>query len=469
MTTLTKAMLVALLARPLAHGAEGLFTELDFDEACQQAKNENKLVFIDFYTTWCMPCKVMEKTTFTDAGVITWLSQNTVPIKVDAEKNAKLAERYKVNAYPTLLFAKADGTEMGRMVGSCEPPDFLSESAAIRSGKTPLERADELLKSAGENDPMARMQYADSLARMGKYEEALDAYLWCFEEGNNYMIGFFGVRLSFLLSDIRRLGQDYPPALEALRQLRDAARERVLAEAPVEEKKEKSFWDHFRVTTATTSVPEFAALNDALGEEQDTLRVYDQMRKEHPDWPVVESLGDSVFDQLLAAKRYAEIAARTDLVRKAEQMASLLDRAAALLPEDKRDEMRTMQRESLIEDISQYYEVMLGVGDLESANKLAEQALKLDDGAETYNLLAWHGYLSEKPIEENVTQARKAYELTNGKDAAVLDTFARVLAALNQQDIACTLLRTDSASLTGDHEHRVLSAAMSDLHCHSPK
>src|SRR5882724_1309085 len=44
------------------------FRSIAFDAACAAAKSEGKLVFIDFYTTWCEPCKRLDKDTWTDAG-----------------------------------------------------------------------------------------------------------------------------------------------------------------------------------------------------------------------------------------------------------------------------------------------------------------------------------------------------------------------------------------------------------------
>ena len=62
------------------------FEQLDVNAAVAKAKKENKLVFIDVYTTWCGPCKWLSKNVFTDDAVGTYYNEHFVCIKVDAEK-----------------------------------------------------------------------------------------------------------------------------------------------------------------------------------------------------------------------------------------------------------------------------------------------------------------------------------------------------------------------------------------------
>ena len=61
--------LLLFLLSPSAFGATP-FSDSTFKDACQQASTDQKLVFIDFYTTWCGPCKLLDKNTWTDAEVV---------------------------------------------------------------------------------------------------------------------------------------------------------------------------------------------------------------------------------------------------------------------------------------------------------------------------------------------------------------------------------------------------------------
>ena len=70
------------------------------------AKESNKLVFMDAYTTWCAPCKKMEKYVFTKPEVGTFYNENFISIKMNMEKGdgVTFAKKYEVKAFPTLLY-----------------------------------------------------------------------------------------------------------------------------------------------------------------------------------------------------------------------------------------------------------------------------------------------------------------------------------------------------------------------------
>ena len=67
-------------------------------------------MFIDFYTSWCGPCKMMMKNVFPLKEVGDYLNARFVCVKIDAEKGEgpELAKRYKVKAYPTFVAIDPD-------------------------------------------------------------------------------------------------------------------------------------------------------------------------------------------------------------------------------------------------------------------------------------------------------------------------------------------------------------------------
>ncbi|TKG89390.1 thioredoxin [Puteibacter caeruleilacunae] len=100
--------------------AQGIeFFHGTFKEAQVKAQKEGKLLFMDFYTSWCGPCKVMARNYFTLESVGKVYNAKYICLKVDAEKGEgpALAKKYGVKVYPTLVYAKPDGTEIKQVKG----------------------------------------------------------------------------------------------------------------------------------------------------------------------------------------------------------------------------------------------------------------------------------------------------------------------------------------------------------------
>ncbi len=70
-------------------------------------------------------------------------------------------------------------------------------------------------------DPQSILNEAQSDARAKRYEIALAKHVWFHENALKINQAMSGVRLSFALSYWKGLGQEHPPALEKLRQIRD--------------------------------------------------------------------------------------------------------------------------------------------------------------------------------------------------------------------------------------------------------
>ena len=97
------------------------FAQTNFQNlTLEKAKAEGKLVFVDCYTSWCGPCKMMAEKVLPLKEVGEYMNAKFVCVKVDMEKSEgpKLAQRYSVSAYPTFLVLKADGSLMHRVVGA---------------------------------------------------------------------------------------------------------------------------------------------------------------------------------------------------------------------------------------------------------------------------------------------------------------------------------------------------------------
>jgi thiol-disulfide isomerase/thioredoxin len=121
-----------------------------FAEVLRRAKAENKPVMLDVVAAWCGPCKIMDKTTFSDPGVVAWAKKTVIPARVDAEKGEgrRISARYQAFSFPTVVFLDGDGNEIDRLVGGFGIVDFQRGAEALLAGRSRFLMALARLKAA---------------------------------------------------------------------------------------------------------------------------------------------------------------------------------------------------------------------------------------------------------------------------------------------------------------------------------
>lgn len=362
---------VALVSQAAAAESAVPFRAVSFEAATQAAAKEGKLVFIDFYTTWCEPCKRLDALTWTDAAVGKLVGDKAVALKLDAEKEGRdLAKRYKIEAYPTLLLLKADGTEVDRIVGFSEPAKFMADFNASVGGKTTLKRAVDAVDAApNDHDAVqARFELGRTLARNDKPDEALAEYLWCYDDGMRRVASFSGVRNSFLVSAIAQLGAKYQPALDALRERRDQAEAAMLSDA-----------------SDRVAAMDFASLNGALKEPERTLLSFESFASGDPRREV---LLVRVYDLLIEARRYDEAAKARPFAQMESMFKMNLEQMARMAAAQRPAGMPDPMKGYLTRTTAKNVEVLIGSGQIEAAQALAKRLLeKVDGSPETLKLL----------------------------------------------------------------------------------
>ena len=129
---LLKALLILVFigSISLAYGQKhkGVqFFNGSWEELLVKAKKENKPFFVDFYTSWCYPCKLLEKQTFSSTKVGDYTNKHFLAYRVNAEskQGIPLARKYGVRAYPTVLFFNSKGEVIGTHIGFVGPDQFL--------------------------------------------------------------------------------------------------------------------------------------------------------------------------------------------------------------------------------------------------------------------------------------------------------------------------------------------------------
>ncbi len=120
---------------------------LSIERGLALAEKENKTVVIDFYTSWCKWCKVMEERTFSEDNVAKYLRKNYVCIRVNAEdKNNtfkyrdneyspfSLARKLGVRGYPSLAYLESDGELIQVVPGFIPPETYIKVLKYFREG-----------------------------------------------------------------------------------------------------------------------------------------------------------------------------------------------------------------------------------------------------------------------------------------------------------------------------------------------
>ena len=156
-----KLFLLSLLFLGVIFGVEAQTPGISFEQTkewkkiVKKAKKEKKLIFVDCYTSWCGPCKMLAKDVFTQQAVGDYFNQHFVNVKFDMEKDAdgvKLKNQFAVKAFPTLVFVDPKtGEVVHRMVGAGSAEWLLT---GAKSANDPQNNLAAMIKryAAGERE-----------------------------------------------------------------------------------------------------------------------------------------------------------------------------------------------------------------------------------------------------------------------------------------------------------------------------
>lgn len=136
--SLTTAVAIMLFTGTLMAGNRPpapLFLPLSLEKALDRAAKQDRIIFIDFCTAWCGACRKLDEDTWSDGKVIEQLKKKTIPLKLDADKDQRLRDKYQIEAYPTLLFLNSDGSILARIVGYQIPAQFIKTLQGVMAEK----------------------------------------------------------------------------------------------------------------------------------------------------------------------------------------------------------------------------------------------------------------------------------------------------------------------------------------------
>ena len=153
--------------------AQTNFQDLSLVKALEKAKSENKLVFIDCYTSWCGPCKIMAKEVLPQKEVGDFLNERFVSVKYDMEKGEgpEIAKKYKVDAYPTFLLLNADGSLLNSIVGMTPTGGEFIYKVKLALGEISTVKMDSVY-AAGNRMTRFVLSYLKALEATKQYDKA---------------------------------------------------------------------------------------------------------------------------------------------------------------------------------------------------------------------------------------------------------------------------------------------------------
>lgn len=127
-------------------------------ELQKKAGKKAKPIFVDVYTEWCGPCKLLDKTTFIDEAVVKKLNEDYIPVKFNGEGNEVLNYKGKkytnpnfnpdrkgrnsihefttyleLVGYPSLFIFDAKGEKVKSIVGYKTAQELLKDLEAPKS------------------------------------------------------------------------------------------------------------------------------------------------------------------------------------------------------------------------------------------------------------------------------------------------------------------------------------------------
>ncbi|HVZ44103.1 MAG TPA: thioredoxin family protein [Ramlibacter sp.] len=132
-------------------------SDAEVDKAFALAKQDGKPVFLYWGAVWCPPCNQVKATLFNRPDFIE-RSRAFVPVYVDGDKPGaqKVAARFKVSGYPTMVLFRPDGSEITRLPGEVDPQRYLLTLTSALDAQAPVK---DLVERALRKQPLTAQQW----------------------------------------------------------------------------------------------------------------------------------------------------------------------------------------------------------------------------------------------------------------------------------------------------------------------
>lgn len=140
-----------------------------WEEALEEAKKTDKVIFVDAYAKWCGPCKAMARNVFTQKEVGEYFNENFINLKMDMEEKEGISfgRKFPISAYPTLFFISNEGELIKKSVGGKQADGLLSLAKNALGG---YDKSGQYVEQyeAGNRDFDLMLNYVTELNKVNK-------------------------------------------------------------------------------------------------------------------------------------------------------------------------------------------------------------------------------------------------------------------------------------------------------------
>ncbi|MCA8995822.1 MAG: thioredoxin family protein [Planctomycetaceae bacterium] len=95
----------------------GIAWQSNVETGSQNSRETQQPVLLYFTTDYCTYCRKLERDVWSSPAVSQQISENFIPVKVNASRDRFAAQKHGIRAYPTIVIVSPDGKELGRYVG----------------------------------------------------------------------------------------------------------------------------------------------------------------------------------------------------------------------------------------------------------------------------------------------------------------------------------------------------------------